>query len=286
MPLQDLTPQLRTRLSHMERAVGWFVILAMALLAFGFIYYVYTTAERKGWFKTKAPYFTFVDSAAGLKPGDPVMLMGFEAGRITDIKPMPGWQFQYNVYVEFELISPNYDYMWSEGSRAKIEAADLLGKRVVEVTRGMGGHPTYIFHPLRELSLEEAKSMYELTNWALAEELFQPGTTNLLAKPPQPITNLEVLAAAGYTNYLVMNRTQRKNSMTGIWDPKHHRYEPYTATTKPYWLVADESPPVTERLDTLISNVQSALPNFLALTNSLERTLANASTLASNLNYV
>ena len=28
MPIQDLTPQLRTRLSRVERAVGWFVIIA------------------------------------------------------------------------------------------------------------------------------------------------------------------------------------------------------------------------------------------------------------------
>ena len=38
MALQDLTPQLRTRLSRMEKAVGWFVTLAMALLVFGFDY--------------------------------------------------------------------------------------------------------------------------------------------------------------------------------------------------------------------------------------------------------
>ena len=76
MPLQDLTPQLRTRLSRMERAVGWFVFLAIVLLAFGFVYYVYDTASRKGWFVTKARYYTFVTAATGLKPGDPVMLMG------------------------------------------------------------------------------------------------------------------------------------------------------------------------------------------------------------------
>ena len=35
MGLQDLTPQLRTRLSRMERAVGWFVVLATALLGQG-----------------------------------------------------------------------------------------------------------------------------------------------------------------------------------------------------------------------------------------------------------
>src|SRR5437016_3574670 len=133
MALQDLTPQLRTRLSRMERAVGWFVVLAAAMLLFGFGYYIYNTAQRKGWFKTKAPYFTFTDRATGLKVGDPVKLMGFDAGEITAIKPMPAEQFTYNVYIEFELQSPNYDYMWTDGSRAKVTTADLLGKRLLEV---------------------------------------------------------------------------------------------------------------------------------------------------------
>jgi len=48
-----LTPQLRTRLSRVERAVGWFVFIATALLLFGFGYYIYHTAERKGWFKIR-----------------------------------------------------------------------------------------------------------------------------------------------------------------------------------------------------------------------------------------
>ena len=77
MPLQDLTPQLRTRLNKMERAVGWFVFLATALLLFGFGYYIYHTAERKGWFKIKAPFRVFVKSSAGLNVGDPVYMMGF-----------------------------------------------------------------------------------------------------------------------------------------------------------------------------------------------------------------
>ena len=58
MPLQDLTPQLRTRLNKMERAVGWFVFFAAVLLLFGFGYYIYHTAERKGWFLAKARFAT------------------------------------------------------------------------------------------------------------------------------------------------------------------------------------------------------------------------------------
>src|SRR5580765_2112873 len=111
MALQDLTPQLRTRLSRMERAVGWFVFIAILLLGFGFVYYVYDTAERKGWFLLKAQYFTFAQTATGLKVGDPVKMMGFDAGSITSIKPMAAEQFTYNVYVEFELKAPNYGYI-------------------------------------------------------------------------------------------------------------------------------------------------------------------------------
>ena len=54
MALQDLTPQLRTRLNRMERAVGWFVLVAAVLLLAGFGYYLRNTAQRKGWFKTRA----------------------------------------------------------------------------------------------------------------------------------------------------------------------------------------------------------------------------------------
>src|SRR6188768_456576 len=98
MALQDLTPQLRTRLSRMERAVGWFVLLATALLLFGFGYYIYNTAERKGWFISRATYFTFTERATGLKVGDPVVLMGFEVGQITLIDTMDPWS-SYNVYI-------------------------------------------------------------------------------------------------------------------------------------------------------------------------------------------
>src|SRR5512136_2418174 len=156
MALQDLTPQLRTRLSRMERAVGWFVALAMALLTFGFVYYVYHTAESKGWFLTKAPYYTYTDRATGLKVGDPVMLMGLAVGQITRMEPMEP-EFPYNIYVEFEIKAPYYGYLWTEGSRAKVATADLLGQRVLEVTKGTNGYATYIFYPLREVSLDELR---------------------------------------------------------------------------------------------------------------------------------
>ena len=286
MALQDLTPQLRTRLSRMERAVGWFVVMAVVLLTFGFGYYVYKTAERKGWFLTKAPYFAFVKSAAGLKVGDPVMLMGLEVGRVKQIEAMPADQFDYNMYLEFELKSPYYDWVWTEGSRVKVTTADFLGKRVVEVIRGKGGYPVYTFNPLQEFTLTEAQALTDQTNWVLAQEVYDAQGHHLVARARETLTNLATLAAAGCTNLVAMHTSEKKKFMTGIWNDTESRYDPYTAKSKPYWLVMDESAAVTERLEKLVGQIEKGIPNILGLTNKLAAVLSNSADLTSNLNAV
>src|SRR5690348_526111 len=103
MALQDLTPQLRTRLSRMARAVGWLVMLATVLLLFGFGYYIYQTAQRKGWFTPKFEYQTSLNDASGLKVGAPVTLMGFPAGEITEIVPNEPDAY-YGVTIKFTIL--------------------------------------------------------------------------------------------------------------------------------------------------------------------------------------
>jgi hypothetical protein len=290
MALQDLTPQLRTRLSRMERAVGWFVALAMVLLAFGFAYYVYTTAARKGWFLVKAPYFTYVKSAEGLRVGDPVKLMGFDAGAITDIKPMPGDQFSYNVYIEFVLKAPNFGYVWSEGSVAKVATADFLGKRVLEVTKGTSGSPSYIFSPLSRLNVGAAANLPELDKWQFAEIIDAPDGTNILVKPKDTVTpeRLAEVAAAGRTEVLLMDTRQTRKTMTGIYRTRWGYYDPFIPGAKDakYELICEETPAVTEQLQAMVAQVQQAIPNILSLTNPLNLVLSNTVVLTSNLNLV
>src|ERR1041385_2488197 len=139
MALQDLTPQLRTRLSRMERAVGWFVILATGLLLFGFGYYVYHTAARKGWFTPKFRYRAGVNSSAGLKPGDPVKLMGGPVGEITEIIPNAPDEY-YGLTIKFVVLKPHYGYVWDD-SKVKVQS-DFLGNRYLEITKGVAGVPT------------------------------------------------------------------------------------------------------------------------------------------------
>src|SRR6476620_8131452 len=114
MATQDLTPQLRTRLSRLEKAVGWFVTLAVLLMLAGLAFYVYNLAKDKGWYITKAPYFTYLESGAGVRVGDKVRLMGFDAGEIKVIKPMPPGPGKDNVYIEFQMFGDNIGYVWDD----------------------------------------------------------------------------------------------------------------------------------------------------------------------------
>lgn len=140
MGLQDLTPQLRTRLQRVEKIVGLFVGLAALALVGGFAYYLYFTAARKGWFVPKAPYYTFLRSAAGISIGDPVELAGFSVGEVTDIDTEPPGA-EFPVFLAFRIRRPYYGYVWSD-SKVRITAAELFGRRKIEVTAGHDGSAT------------------------------------------------------------------------------------------------------------------------------------------------
>ncbi|MEY4387305.1 MAG: MlaD protein [Verrucomicrobiota bacterium] len=286
MALQDLTPQLRTRLSRMERTVGWFVLLATVLLVAGFCYYIYNTAARKGWFLQKAKFFTFTDSATGLKEGDPVMLMGMPAGQVTLIKPMDPYS-PYNIYVEFELMDPNYGYMWTEGSRVKV-GSGFLQSRLLEVTKGTNGHAVYISNPIEEATRERAKELMALGNWSVAEDVYDASGKSVLIpalKRPLDAEQLAQIFTGGRTNLWLANLKESRKKFTGVWNDQAGHYEHVTRNTK-YWLLSDESPAVTERLERVADQVEKALPNFLRLTNQLAQILDNGVHVTSNLNGV
>ena len=96
-----------------ERRVGVFVVTALVLLLAGFGYYLYHTAERKGWRVPRVPYYTFVQNAEGLEIGDPVKLMGFDIGELTVIEAQPPSSY-YHVFLGLQIRQPYYGYIWTD----------------------------------------------------------------------------------------------------------------------------------------------------------------------------
>jgi ABC-type transporter Mla subunit MlaD len=261
MALQDLTPQLRTRLSRVERAVGWFVFLATALLVAGFAYYVYHTAQRKGWFTPKVNYQTSLNNAAGLKVGDPVKLMGFNAGEITAIIPNApdAW---YGVTINFAVLKPHYGYIWDD-SQVKV-SSDLLGNRFLEITKGQwGGVPT-----VRESTNRAPQGI-------LLTKLLQAAREKIVAATRAANRDLESTNRAKF------------NSLVGYELCRAALVEPqtfYTNLNHTYWLAPEETAALNERLERVASQIEQALPNVLDLTNRINAALDNATLLTSNLN--
>jgi hypothetical protein len=262
MALQDLTPQLRTRLSRMERAVGWFVLIAAAALLFGFSYYLYTLADRKGWFTPKYEYQTCLNNAAGIKVGDPVKLMGFNVGQITAITPNKPDDY-YGVTITFTIIKPHYGYVWDD-SKVKV-SSDFLGNRFLEVTKGVAGIPT--------IDEDTNKTAVAMLKWKAISAAREQVLKEIRSSQP------DLERTDSYTFH-----SSVKSRLAQIAESDRSKY--YTNLTAFYWIPPQESPALNERLEALANQVEQALPNILNLTNRLNEVLANTATLTSNLNIV
>jgi ABC-type transporter Mla subunit MlaD len=150
MALQDLTPQLRTRLGRVERLVGLFLLatILLAVVALGF--YIRHIAKARGWFTVKVPYYTMIGDATGLRVGSPVLMKGFVVGEITrvDTTDWSPWHIEnnFNVFVGFIVRHPYHGYIWTD-SKVKLGAGSFLGDRSLEIIRGSTGFKTVIADP-------------------------------------------------------------------------------------------------------------------------------------------
>lgn len=288
MALHDLTPQLRTRLSRMERAVGWFVFLATLLLFCGFGYYIYSVAESKGWFIVHARFHTYIQTSAGIKEGDPVKMMGFDVGHIIKVHPMPPGN-KYYVRVDFEVRDPYFRYIWTEGSFVKINSAGFLNQRELEVTRATNGYAICVTQPITVFT--NAPDLEQLaattTNeWQLSQEMLDENS-NVVFRAYTMIdtTNIQKIIemSHGEPIYAYDNKVNR-NKIVASWHRHTHRYENFRPNDETAWLPVIESPAVSDRLQAVVEQVERALPNFLAMTNQLTRVLNNGAEVTSNLN--
>ncbi|MDE3068453.1 MAG: MCE family protein [Verrucomicrobiota bacterium] len=287
MALQDLTPQLRTRLNRMERAVGWFVFLATLLLLLGFGDYVYHVAKQKGWFVIKAKFHTYLKSSEGLDPGDPIYMMGFQVGQITSVHPLQP-RDPHNVEVVLEIRDPFFRYIWTEGSVAKVNSTGFLNERRLEVTRATNGYALCVTQPVTDFTnLAELEQLAVAApgHWQLAQDVFD-GHSNLLFRAYTMLdkTNLQRIAELKPAFICAYDNTVNRDRVVAAWHRRDHRYEAFTPEKDSVWLKAVEAPNITAQLQTMVAQAQRALPNVLALTNQIAAAFRNTANAASNLN--
>ncbi|HEY3862092.1 MAG TPA: MlaD family protein [Verrucomicrobiae bacterium] len=264
MPLQDLTPQLRTRLHRIEKTVGWFVSFAVLLLLAGFAFYLYSAAQRRGWFVTKLNYATGLNDATGLKAGDPIRLMGFNVGEITGIELNPP-DSQRGATIFFSIREPYYGYIWWD-STIRV-GSDFLGKRYLEVQKGKTG----------EASVYKDKDTGSLMmmNRPLAHEKFKDMVKEFRANPEASGESDEVVTGRVTTNLMALIKGHRPEYYVNAIEGRYnHTVNP--AITNFYWVPAIEPPALSDQLAAVANAIEVALPNFLKLTNQVAGVLSNA----------
>jgi ABC-type transporter Mla subunit MlaD len=244
MALHDLTPQLRTRLNRVEKVVAWFLTLAAVLLAAGLGFYVYQVARERGWLLQKAFYWTYLNSGMGLKEGESVKLMGFEAGRITKISPESP-ELPDNVYVEFVLHEPNYGYVWSD-SVVKVKSSGFLGSRFLEVTKGGSSGSTGKLYSTIQDRNGRVAAMFDPVRLIY---------TNITKQSKYHLQADEPVELQSQIDQMVQTA---KGALPGI-----------LALTNPLQRVLNNSADLTERLDDLLRATAPVVTNLIEITDTL-----------------
>ncbi len=269
MALQDLTPQLRTRLNRMEKAVGLFVSIATLTLLALLVYYIYHLAGARGWFLTKVHYSTGVKDATGLEVGTPVKLLGRTVGEVTKVELNNPGDY-YNLTVQFDLREPYYGYVWTD-SKVQV-ASDMLGHRWIQIVPGVNGAPTVAGKGRLELRLLD-RGVYNNEFKAILSDLSRQATNQSAANSNVPI-HIDDAAVR-------MQARQKAHQEAKSDLPRFYPFAP--SGTNVYFILPDETPDIMGRLEQVASTVEKALPGILNLTNLVAGALTNAMNLEVHL---
>jgi hypothetical protein len=194
-----------------------------------------------------------------------------------------------NVRVEFEIRDNYFRYIWAQGSYVKVNSADFLGKRQLEVTRGTNGPAICVTQPAFYKTIPELQQLIttESDRWQLYQDVLDENS-NIVFGAYTMLTqsnlermaqmNLESNSVCAYDNKITVNH------VVAAWHRRAHRYENFKPGSEDAGLRAVETPPIADQLQAMVSQVQAALPGILSLTNKLATVLDNAVDATSNLN--
>jgi hypothetical protein len=191
--------------------------------------------------------------------------------------------------VEFEVRDNYFRYIWVGGSYVKINAAGFLNQRQVEVTRGTNGPAICVTQPgfLKTIPELEQLIAVETNRWQLYQDVLDENSNMVFgAYTMLTQSNLERMAQLNLASNSVYAYDNKLfvNHIVASWHRRTHRYENIAPGSEDVRLRAVEAPPVSDQLQAMVTQVQQALPNILALTNKLAAILDNSVNATSNLN--
>jgi hypothetical protein len=223
-------------------------------------------------------------------------MMGFPVGQITQIHAMPPGD-PHNVLVDFEVRDTYFRYLRTGGSYLKVNSAGFLNQRELEVTRGtnaLGSYAIVVTQPISIFGLDEAKQLAVASpgDWQLGQDVLDLKSNVVFHAYDQVETvldqsNDQLLAQCTFesNSIYVFNNKVNRNHVVASWDGRVHRYKIFKPGDDTAWLRTVEAPTISDQLQAMVTQVQTALPGILSLTNKIAAVLDNTASATSNLNY-
>ena len=190
--------------------VTWSGVVVIALLAT--MIGVFMVGQRANLFRKKFPYSTHFETAAGLVPGNVVMLNGVVVGNVLEVN-LSGDPADRTVNVKYDVVR-RWAPMLRKGTRASIKTRGLLGDKYIELAGGLAG-----FFPLdggqigtpgwkpgedvKDIHLWDLRSGKQLTR-----KITVPDVPTKLADPP-PVQ----VALAHNGKYLAVGRGSERRGV-------------------------------------------------------------------------
>jgi len=115
--------------------VGLVVMIALVATMIG----VFMVGQRANLFRKKFPYTTHFETAAGLVPGNVVMLNGVVVGNVQEVN-LSGDPADRTVGVVYDVVR-RWAPMLRKGTRASIKTRGLLGDKFIELAGGQASEP-------------------------------------------------------------------------------------------------------------------------------------------------
>jgi phospholipid/cholesterol/gamma-HCH transport system substrate-binding protein len=115
--------------------VGLVVVIALVATMIG----VFMVGQRANLFRKKFPYSTHFETAAGLIPGNTVMLNGVVVGNVLEVN-LSGDPADRTVRVVYDVVR-RWAPMLRKGTRASIKTRGLLGDKYIELAGGLPTEP-------------------------------------------------------------------------------------------------------------------------------------------------
>jgi phospholipid/cholesterol/gamma-HCH transport system substrate-binding protein len=123
---------MKIKFNHFERVAGLFVLAALV----GSLAGAAGIAVKKGWFASKIPFDTFMQTAEGIHPGTVVQIAGLRAGAVDDVELISAEK----ILVRIKVFEKFHDQIRAD-SFIQVLRPFVIGEKVLEISVGTEGSP-------------------------------------------------------------------------------------------------------------------------------------------------